>query len=310
LKNKKNKSLDTFYQLIEFDFNDEFTNEKDEIFKSAQEVPTQLKQFYIESENIKFKLSYLINLIKANKESKKIMIFFATCNSVDYFSITLPKLIETELDFSCFKLHSKISQKKRKTEYKKFLKIERGILLTTDLSARGIDIPNVDLIIQFDPPKNEEVYIHRVGRTARVGHEGKSVIFLDKNEIKFINLMSQKNINIFPYGQVILSDEDLENIFMKLKEINISDKWIYDKAVKAFVSFIRFYKEHDLKYIFDLKLLDIGNLANSFSLLRIPRVREILGKKVENFTQDNQINPKDLVYLNLNTAKQMEDKEM
>jgi ATP-dependent RNA helicase DDX55/SPB4 len=296
--------------LIEFDFNDDFTNEKEEIFNSAQEVPTQLKQYYIESDNIKLKLFYLVSLIRANKDSKKIMIFFATCNSVDYFSITLPKLIESELNFSCFKLHSKISQKKRKTEYKKFLKIETGILLTTDLSSRGIDIPNVDLIIQFDPPKNEEVYIHRVGRTARVGHEGKSVILLQTNEIKFINLMNQKNINILPYNDIQENSEDSDLIYSKLKEINKTDKWIYDKAVKAFVSFLRFYKEHDLKYIFDLKLLDIGNLANSFSLLRIPRVREILGKKVENFIQDAEINPKDLAYLNANTAKQMEDKEM
>lgn len=309
INKKKSKTKDTFYQLIEFDFNDQFISQKEEIFNSAQEVPTQLKQFYLELENIKLKLFYLINLIKANKEFKKIMIFFATCNSVDYFSITLPKLLENEVDFNYFKLHSKISQKKRKTEYKKFLKIERGVLLTTDLSARGIDIPNVDLIIQFDPPKNEEVYIHRVGRTARVGHEGKSIILLDKTELKFINLMKHKNININPYEEMDLNSDLSDDVYAKLRDINISDKWIYDKAVKAFVSFIRFYMEHDLKYIFDIKLFDVGNFANSLSLLRIPRIKEILGKKIENFTQDPDINPKDLIYLNANTAKQMETKE-
>jgi ATP-dependent RNA helicase DDX55/SPB4 len=309
LKNKKSKTKDSFYQLIEFDFNEQFANQKEEIFNSKQEVPTQLKQSYIELDNIKLKLFNLINLIKENKECKKIMIFFATCNSVDYFSITIPKILEHEVDFTCFKLHSKISQKKRKTEYKKFLNIEKGILLTTDLSARGIDIPNVDLIIQFDPPKNEEVYIHRVGRTARVGHEGNSIILLDKSELKFINLMKQKNIQINPYEHLDTNLEQACSIYEKLRELNISDKWIYDKAVKAFVSFIRFYLEHDLKYIFDIKLLDVGNLANSFSLLRIPRIKEILGKKIENFTQDPEINPKALVYLNSNTAKQMEIKE-
>jgi ATP-dependent RNA helicase DDX55/SPB4 len=75
-----------------------------------------------------------------------------------------------------FKLHSKITQKKRNLEYKNFLNCQNGILLSTDLSARGIDVPNVDVIIQFDPPKNEEIYIHRVGRTARVGRQGLVII--------------------------------------------------------------------------------------------------------------------------------------
>jgi ATP-dependent RNA helicase DDX55/SPB4 len=103
--------------------------------------------------------------------------------------------------------------------------------------------------------------------------------------------------------------EDRESILAKLKEINISDKWIYDKAVKSYVSFIRFYQEHDLKYIFDFTLLDLGNLANSFQLLRMPRMKEILGKKIENFQQEETLNPKDIKYLDSNTAKQMHLKE-
>ena len=98
-------------------------------------------------------------------------------------------------------------------------------------------------------------------------------------------------------------------IFAKLKEINLSDKWIYEKGVKAFISLIRFYQEHDLKYIFDVNRIDLGNLANGFSLLRLPRLREIIGKKIENFQQDKDINPKDLIYLSTNVAKQMHEKE-
>ena len=101
-----------------------------------------------------------------------------------------------------------------------------------------------------------------------------------------------------------------KNLILKnLKEINLSDKWIYDKAVKAFISLIRFYKEHDLKYIFDFNKLDIGNIANSFRLMRLPRLKEIIGKKIENFVQDNDINPKYLAYLDANVAKQMLEKE-
>jgi len=98
-------------------------------------------------------------------------------------------------------------------------------------------------------------------------------------------------------------------IFESLKLINLSDKWIYDKAVKAFISLIRFYQEHDLKYIFDVNRIDIGNMANTFKLLRLPRIKEIIGKKVENFVQANDINPKFLPYLDANVAKQMIAKE-
>lgn len=57
-----------------------------------------------------------------------------------------------------------------------------------------------------------------------------------------------------------------------------------EKAQHAFVSFIRYYKEHELKFIFSFKALDIGSIANSFALLRLPRIKEILNKKVGGFT--------------------------
>jgi ATP-dependent RNA helicase DDX55/SPB4 len=290
-----------YYEVIDID---SLQKKKEIISKFSQEIPKQLVQNYILFDNIKYKLPSLIKLTNEvmSKPNAKIMIFFATCNVVEYMSIVLKSFFT----FDIFKLHSKISQKKRKKEYKNFLKCEKGILLTTDLSSRGIDVPNLDMIIQYDPPKNEEVYIHRVGRTARIGNSGESIVMLASIEEKFIKYMENKKIVINRKDFEVNCDDDL---LKKLKEINIHDKWIYEKAVKAFVSYVRFYQEHDLKYIFDLKVLDIGNLANSFQLLRLPRLKEILGKKVENFEQDNTVNPKDLVYMNDNIAKQMTQKE-
>lgn len=311
INQKKNTK---YFEVIDMD-KESFSDKSQIIGKFSQEIPQQLKQFYVTFSNFSFKIPVFIEFIKNNMEGNttnfKIMVFFATCNSVDYYSLVLPKLleqIENLKDFSFYKLHSKITQKKRKKEYKGFLNCDKGILLTTDLSSRGIDVPNLNLIIQFDPPKNEENYIHRVGRTARVGNEGTSVLFISETEDKFIKYMAQKNIKINEYKEKKETDEN--NYLNLMKEINKSDKWIYDKAAKAFVSIIRFYQEHDLKYIFDAKTLDIGNLANSFQLLRLPRMKEILGKKIEHFIQDEETNPKSLVYLNSNTAKQMEEKEV
>lgn len=190
-----NENINEYSKII---FVDNLNDKKEELTNFTQEVPNQLKQYFIGFDNFIDKFPYLIYLIKNfYHKNSKFIIFFATCNSVEYFSIIFSKLIErikddifeyvfpkqNEKDFNensinIFKLHSKITQKKRNFEYKRFLECENGILLSTDLSARGIDVPNVDLIVQFDPPKNEEIYIHRVGRTARVGREGIVQILL------------------------------------------------------------------------------------------------------------------------------------
>jgi len=63
----------------------------------------------------------------------------------------------------------------------------------------------------------------------------------------------------------------------------LEDKDMIDKSQDAFVSFIRYYKEHQLSFIFSFSLLDIGHAANSFFLFKIPRVKEILGVKLGSF---------------------------
>ena len=74
-------------------------------------------------------------------------------------------------------IHGKQKQQKRTTTFFEFCKAKTGILLCTDVAARGLDIPDVDWIIQFDPPDEPREYIHRVGRTAR-GANGKGLRLL------------------------------------------------------------------------------------------------------------------------------------
>lgn len=63
----------------------------------------------------------------------------------------------------------------------------------------------------------------------------------------------------------------------------MKDKDLIDKSQDAFVSFIRYYKEHQLNFIFSFSMLDIGHSAHSFALFKIPRVKEILGKSLSSF---------------------------
>jgi superfamily II DNA/RNA helicase len=74
--------------------------------------------------------------------------------------------------------------------------------LTTDLSSRGIDIPDVDWIIQFDPPQWSESFVHRIGRTARAGRHGQSILYLAEPEYPYINFLRGKKVEINEYTPV------------------------------------------------------------------------------------------------------------
>ena len=132
--------------------------------------------------------------------------------------------------------------------------------------------------------------------------------------------MKQKFIYIeempYPYRTEEKNENEVDyigeqSILKNIKEINLSDKWIYDKAVNSFISFLRFYKENELKYIFDIRNFDIGNFANSFQLIKLPRLKinEFKNETIKNFVGDSSIEPGDLIYLDKNIKKQMEMKK-
>lgn len=98
----------------------------------------------------------LFTFLKKNK-NKKIMVFFSSCNSVKFHSELL-----NYIDIPVMDIHGRQKQQKRTTTFFQFCKQTTGTLLCTDVAARGLDIPAVDWIIQFDPPDDPKEYIHRV----------------------------------------------------------------------------------------------------------------------------------------------------
>ncbi len=79
------------------------------------------------------------------------------------------------LGFSALALHGQLSQTARLGALNKFKSGSRDILVATDVAARGLDIPQVDVVINYDLPNDSKTYIHRVGRTARAGKSGKAL---------------------------------------------------------------------------------------------------------------------------------------
>ena len=96
----------------------------------------------------------LFTFLKKNK-NKKIMVFFSSCNSVKFHAELL-----NYIDVPVMDIHGRQKQVKRTTTFFQFCKQDIGILLCTDVAARGLDIPKVDWIIQFDPPDDPKEYIH------------------------------------------------------------------------------------------------------------------------------------------------------
>lgn len=67
-------------------------------------------------------------------------------------------------------------------------------MLYQDVASRGLDVPKVDVIVQYDPPQKIPDYVHRVGRTARAGRQGKAVLFLGPSEADFIKILEEKRV--------------------------------------------------------------------------------------------------------------------
>ena len=94
-------------------------------------------------------------------------------------------------------LHGDIPQNNREINLKQFKDGKKNILIATDVAARGLDIPNVELVIQLSPPENPEPYIHRSGRTGRAGRQGINITFFDQENIEdLIQIETAANIKI------------------------------------------------------------------------------------------------------------------
>ncbi|XP_048444043.1 DEAD-box ATP-dependent RNA helicase 51 isoform X2 [Pyrus x bretschneideri] len=183
--------------------------------------------------------------------SKKVMVFFSSCNSVKFHSELL-RYVNVE----CFDIHGKQKQQKRTTTFFDFCKAEKGILLCTDVAARGLDIPSVDWILQFDPPDEPTEYIHRVGRTARgEGATGKALLFLIPEELQFIRYLKAANVPVKPYD---FNEKKLKNVQSKLEQMVQKNHYLNNS--------------HSMKDIFNVHRLDLQAVAASFCFSNPPKV--------------------------------------
>ncbi|CAK9812681.1 Probable ATP-dependent RNA helicase CG8611 [Anthophora quadrimaculata] len=236
----------------------------------------------------------------------KVLIFMATQDMVDYhteiLSSVLTKPIDEDdddsdplVDVEFFKLHGSMTQKERTEVFKTFRLAKSGVLLCTDVAARGLDLPKVDCVIQYTGPTSARDYVHRIGRTARAGSSGSATIFLTPPEIEFVRMLESRRIRIkqenmedvldkllshlskhsSPHNAAIALQNDFENLVLE-------DSKLRQKAYKAYTSWIRFYSSYprDMKEIFNRRDAHLGHYAKSFALRETPQRIGGAGKKI------------------------------
>lgn len=151
---------------------------------------TKLQQIYYDvPDNLKFSL--LVHLLK-NEKASLVMVFCNTKKNTDFVAKNLKAN-----GINAMAIHGGFSQAQRTKTMKDFHSQSVNVLVCTDVAARGLDIKGVSHVYNYDIPKDSKQYIHRIGRTARAGKEGKAVnILASRDHDNFRNVLSDRSLNI------------------------------------------------------------------------------------------------------------------
>ncbi|KAJ7407754.1 ATP-dependent RNA helicase DDX18 [Willisornis vidua] len=160
----------------------------------------------------------LFTFLKKNRK-KKLMVFFSSCMSVKYHYELL-----NYIDLPVLAIHGKQKQTKRTTTFFQFCNAESGILLCTDVAARGLDIPEVDWIVQYDPPDDPKV----------------------------------------PLSEFEFSWSKISDIQSQLEKLIEKNYFLHKSAQEAYKAYIRAYDSHSLKQIYNVNNLDLPKVSLSF----------------------------------------------
>eukprot|EP00914_Ancora_sagittata_P022012 GHVO01043800.1.p1 GENE.GHVO01043800.1~~GHVO01043800.1.p1 ORF type:complete len:504 (+),score=90.60 GHVO01043800.1:22-1512(+) len=220
------------------------------------------------------RFSLLYAFLKKNS-TKKVMVFFSSCMCVKFYEEVL-----TYIDVNVSSIHGKKKQSSRMSTYYEFCQAPKGTLLCTDVAARGLDIPKVDWIVQFDPPDDPKEYIHRVGRTARgLGGTGKALLFLMPSEMGFLNYLKLENV---PLKEFIFKQTSVPKIQTQFENIIEKNYYLHRSSREAYRTYIHAYAAHSLKDIYNVHKLDLQKTAKAFGFSSPPKVDLQLSMKSGN----------------------------
>ncbi|XP_022620468.1 probable ATP-dependent RNA helicase DDX31 [Seriola dumerili] len=271
-------------------------------------VPEALKQFVVVVPS-KIRLVCLAAFILDKSQfsqNNKLIVFVSSCEAVEFLhslftSVLCGPSANRRPPLSFLRLHGNMKQEERSEVFQQFSVSASGVLLCTDVAARGLDLPQVTWILQYTPPTAATEYVHRVGRTARIGGRGSSLLFLTPAETAFITELANHNISLSEMKLLdILSSLMMDDTYKgrgkyhsksssraleqeireratvlqtEFENFVHSDASSVQSAKKALQSFLRAYTTYPahLKHIFHIRSLHLGHTAKSFGLRDAPQ---------------------------------------
>ncbi|CAG5047314.1 unnamed protein product [Parnassius apollo] len=260
--------------------------------KSTISTPLALENYYVIVEP-QDKFLFLLNFIR-NRRMLKGLFFLPTCACVDYWADVLPVFLP---DMKIFAIHGKMKQKRNKI-LDSFREADNTILLCTDLLARGLDIPEVEWVVQWEPPSSPAALVHRVGRTARGGARGFSLLPLLPSEDTYVPFIkTNQKVELKDWrkssDEIKISQKLRDKVLTILHDQQKKDRAVLDKGQRAFVSHIQAYSKHECNLLLQLKELPLGHIATSYGLLKLPLMPEIKEEHKKQF-----VGPKEQIDFN------------
>ena len=252
-------------------------------------APTNLRvtQSHVILPNMASVIPSIYSILKQATTEKpfKVVVFFPTARMVSFFA----DFLNDGLDHPIIELHSKKSQSSRNTATEDFRTAKNAILFTSDLSARGIDYPDVTQVIQIGIPESRDQYIHRLGRTARAGKEGTGLLVLLPFESQFLSEL--RGLEVPPnegLGKVLQQSSEPSGelpgwMVQNFSRIQSGGNKLASSAQLAYLAFLGYYLGQ-VSRIRSNKA-DIVQLSNEFSraigLAHVPSMPKKLITKMD-----------------------------
>ncbi|XP_047552158.1 ATP-dependent RNA helicase DDX55 isoform X4 [Lutra lutra] len=220
--------------------------EKGVAASSTQKTPSRLENYYMVCKADE-KFNQLVHFLRNHKQEKHLVFFRgqSTCACVEYYGKALEALVKG-VQIMC--IHGKMKHKRDKI----FMGFRRL----------------------------QSAFVHRCGRTARIGHGGSALVFLLPMEESYVSFLE---INQKCPLQEMKLQKNTGDLLPKLKSMALADRAVFEKGMKAFVSYVQAYAKHECNLIFRIKDLDFASLARGFALLRMPKMPELRGRQFPDF---------------------------
>ncbi|OJI96668.1 hypothetical protein ASPVEDRAFT_36073 [Aspergillus versicolor CBS 583.65] len=237
---------------------------------ASSATPSKLQQHYIVTP-LAQKLDTLWSFIRSNLKSKTI-VFLSSGKQVRFVYESFRHM---QPGIPLLHLHGRQKQGGRLDITTRFSQAQHAVLFSTDVSARGLDFPAVDWVIQLDCPEDADTYIHRVGRTARYERDGRAVLFLDPSEEKgMLRRLEQKKVTV---ERINVKANKQQSIKHQLQNMCFKDPELKYLGQKAFISYVKSVYVQKDREIFNLKELKLEDFAGSLGLPGAPRIKFIKG---------------------------------